>query len=100
MYTRVMRMIRKQVYIGAGQEAVLKRAARARGVSEAEIIRQGIELASQESPTERRRSPLAEQAWQEIMEVLEERRRMDAPPGPRGWTRDELYEKRLARIAP
>ena len=94
-----MRMIRKQVYIDGRHEAALKSAARARGVSEAEIIRHGIELASQE--TERRqRSPLAEQAWQEIMAVLLERRQIDATPGPRGWTRDELYEERVDRIAP
>ena len=36
-------MIRKQIYIQKGQEERLKKAAEARGVSEAEIIRRALE---------------------------------------------------------
>jgi len=36
-------MVRKQVYIHQRQEATLKRLARQRGLSEAEIIRQAID---------------------------------------------------------
>ena len=36
-------MVRKQVYIEPRQDAVLKRLARTRGVTEAEIIRQAID---------------------------------------------------------
>jgi hypothetical protein len=103
MYRRcmlaLMRMIRKQVYIDGRHEAALKRAARARGVSEAEIIRHGIELAATEDVIAiPKRSAIAEQAWREIQAVLEARKRVKAPQTPRGWTRDELYEERLARL--
>lgn len=37
------RMIRKQIYIAEEQDALLKRAAEAAGVSEAEIIRQALD---------------------------------------------------------
>jgi hypothetical protein len=40
------RMMRKQVYITAQQDALLKRGAKALGVTEAEVARRGSELAS------------------------------------------------------
>ena len=40
------RMMRKQVYITAQQDALLKRGAKALGVSEADVARRGSELAS------------------------------------------------------
>lgn len=36
-------MVRKQIYIQRRQQAILRRLARARGVSEAELIRQAID---------------------------------------------------------
>ena len=55
------RMIRKQVYIEPEQEKLLKQQAKRLGVSEAELIRRGIEQVVHVSP-----APFPdEQAWQE-----------------------------------
>lgn len=45
------RMMRKQVYITAQQNALLKHGAKALGVTEAEVARRGSELASHLIPT-------------------------------------------------
>lgn len=102
MYTDVAHMIRKQVYIEPRHEALLKRVAKAAGISEAELIRRGIELAADERATafrKRNTSPLAEQAWQDADAFLDKRKQLHAPQTGRTWTRDELYEERLARVA-
>ena len=51
-------MLRKQIYIPKRQQVILKRLAKARGLSEAEIIRQAIEreVDCQRRSTCRRRS--------------------------------------------
>lgn len=89
------RMVRKQVYITKEQQALLKRRARALGVPEAEIVRRGIELASQPGAA-RRPDP---QAWQELKKDMEKRGRMKVPQTGRTWTREELYEERLERFS-
>jgi hypothetical protein len=91
------RMIRKQVYITPEHEAALKRAAAEYGVTEAEIIRRGIERIAAEADREEERRL----AWQRFMAFSEERGKLPAEPTPngRGWTRDELYDERLDRIA-
>lgn len=88
MYTvmYMARMIRKQVYITPEQNERLKREAAKLRVSEAEVIRYGIDaLASGEA--ERRA------AWDRILAVMEERGRIKVPQTGRTWTRDDLYDR-------
>jgi len=88
-------MIRKQVYIERRQQAILRRIARARGVSEAEVVRQAIE--QHESAGRRVARPNPE-AWDKIrrfMLVLQSRG--PVPGKTRNWKREDLYEERLSR---
>ena len=64
-------MVRKQFYIQKRQDALLKRLSQARGLSEAEIIRQGIEREAAGVPGQ----PVAtdRSAWQELVAFLETR---------------------------
>lgn len=89
------RMVRKQTYIKPRQAELLKRRARELGVSEAELIRQGVDevVGSVEALT------TAWQVWEEEKAFIEQRRRMAVPQTGRGWTRDELYEDRLERFS-
>lgn len=63
-------MVRKQIYIQKRQEALLKRLSQARGLSEAEIIRQAIE---REVAGSAGQPPAGHSAWQELIAFLEER---------------------------
>ena len=89
------RMIRKQVYIEPRQEELLKRRARELGISEAELIRRGIDQISQ--------VPIAlapyQRAWEEAKAFIEQRMQMNVPQTGRSWTRDELYDERLERFS-
>ncbi len=89
------RMVRKQVYIQPEQEEMLKRRARELGLSEAALIRQGIdEVAGRgRSASER------ERAWRELLDSMKERAKMRVPQTGRTWTRDELYEERFERYS-
>lgn len=89
------RMIRKQVYIQSEQEVQLKRCAKERGVTEAELIRQGIESVTVSDQHKYR----DEQAWENELAFLAERAAIPALGGHRSWTRAELYEERLARFS-
>ena len=89
------RMVRKQVYITAEQEATLKRRAKALGVSEAELVRRGIELAGRPAATFGR-DP---EAWEELLRDMKKRARMNVPQTGRNWTREELYEERMERYS-
>ena len=64
-------MVRKQVYIEAGQEQFLKRRAAELGVTEADLIRQGINLLRQ-TPTG---EPFDPAAWMDEEVVMESRTR-------------------------
>lgn len=90
------RMIRKQVYIELRHEKLLKAKAKLWGLSEAELVRHAIDQ------LERGPAPAAvrERAWQELKAFAQERGRMKVPQTGRTWTRDELYEDRLARYGP
>lgn len=85
------RMIRKQIYIGREQKDKLKQVAKESGVSEAEIVRGGIELkimlGGQPS-----RDP---RAWEEEQAFIQERGKLPALGGRRTWTREDAYRDRL-----
>ena len=90
------RMIRKQVYIEPRQEELLKRRSRELGISEAELIRRGIDQIAH--------LPLvaltpSQQAWEEEKTFIQQRMRMNVPQTGRTWTRDELYDERLERFS-
>jgi hypothetical protein len=88
-------MVRKQFYIHKRQDALLKRLAHARGLSQAEIIRQAIEHEAAGVPTQ----PVASDrsAWQELVTFLE--RRQEAVTGGQAyqWNREEIYTERESR---
>ena len=91
-------MIRKQVYIEPRQDASLKRLARAKGVTEAEIIRRAIdrETSSVSIPIGQPDSA----AWEEARAFIHTLIAQGPVSGGRTWSREELYEERLSRYGP
>ena len=80
-------MIRKQVYIEPRQDQLLKALAKELGVTEAELIRQGLDrgLAGMAGL---RPDPAA---WKEAERYILARMRKGAGKGKQRWTREELY---------
>lgn len=89
------RMVRKQIYIEPSQETLLKKRAKERGVSEAELIREGIEWVLNAPIT----VPRDLRSWEKEMKFIEERRKIIVPQTGRTWTREELYDERFERYA-
>ena len=91
-------MVRKQIYLEDRHDAMLKRLARARGVSEAQIIRQALDRHSGAQPAGA--APDA-RAWAQALSFMRGRRRTRRPVrgGRRRWTRADLYDVRLGRHA-
>lgn len=90
------RMVRKQIYIEERQEDLLKRQARSRRASEAQLIREAID---RQVAGGYARSLPDPHAWEEAVQFM---RSLAQPgnerePAARTWTRDELYEERLSR---
>ncbi len=89
------RMVRKQVYITSEQQRLLKRRAKALGVTESEVLRRGIDLEGRATAT----LPLDPEAWETELRFIRERARIQELGRKRGWTREELYDERLARFS-
>lgn len=93
-------MVRKQIYIQKHQERVLKRLSKARGISEAEIIRQAIEI---ETTGEKSHLPVPDYAaWEEILRFLESRKALVRKGRPYHWKRQDAYaehEKRFGQLS-
>jgi hypothetical protein len=85
-------MVRKQIYINRRQEALLKRLARLRGVSEAEIIRQAIDREANAASTPMPRDSRA--ALEEILNFALSRRNLPSIGKPYHWNRQEIYDER------
>ena len=88
-------MVRKQIYLQKHQDAMLKRLSKARGLSEAEIIRQAIErevAGASPQPVSADRSAL-----QEFIAFLEARQKAVATRQPYRWNREEIYAEREGR---
>ncbi len=79
-------MIRKQVYIEARQEALLKQRARLLGITEAELIRRGLDRTLSEAG-----GGLSEAAWRKALELMQKRKLGAVPHRP--WRREELYDR-------
>jgi len=81
-------MVRKQVYIRPGQEALLKRLAQETGMTEAELIRQAIDRRSGTVHL-----PRDLRAWQEERAFIARLIEQGPVPGERTWRREELHER-------
>lgn len=82
-------MIRKQIYLEAEQDMLLKQLARETGQSESELIRQAID---QHIRTAHR--PRGDhKAWEAEQLFVQQLIAQPASPAPRQWTRDELYDR-------
>jgi hypothetical protein len=90
-----MKMVRKQVYITKEQDAELKRLSRELGMTEAEVVRCGIELvACQERSVEAKRREAADR----IIALLKERA-ATVPGTTVKWRREDAYDdERHARL--
>lgn len=89
-------MVRKQIYIRKQQDEMLKRVSEARGVSEAEIVREAIDreiAGAAKRPLTHDRS-----AWDEILRFLDSRKANNTPGEPYDWRREDAYEGRLSRF--
>lgn len=91
-----MAMVRKQIYIEKKHDQQLKRLAKARGVSEAEVIRDALD--QQLAQTSHRSISPDDAAWAIALSKMRELHALGpiGQPGRR-WTREELYEDRLNR---
>lgn len=99
-------MIRKQIYIKPEQDEMLKRRAKELGISEATLIRLGIDRLTQSrsEPTdkfawEKELAFIRKRAWEQSKALIKKRMAIDVPQTGRDWTRDELYEERLERFS-
>lgn len=91
----VTQMIRKQIYIQKRQDSLLKRLSRARGLSEAEIIRQAIEHELASAPLQQVTAD--RNAWQELTAFLDARHTTVTGSHAYRWNRDEIYSDRESR---
>lgn len=84
--------VRKQLYIEARQEKMLKRLSKEQGVSEAELIRRGLDMVLIQGMG----CVSDPQAWEEELAFIRERAKIPALGAERTWTREELYDERLS----
>jgi Ribbon-helix-helix protein, copG family len=90
-------LIRKQIYIEKRQDALLKRQAKLRGVSEAELIREAIDKQLAQAAV-RKPVPPDQDAWERALKFMKELRdRGPLPVQGRTWSREDGYEERLSR---
>lgn len=85
--------VRKQIYIEAEQDAVLKRMSNETGLSEAEIIRQAIDRHAQAQGYPR---PDIE-AWNKELDFILKRQAQGPVAGGRTWRREDLYDRKILR---
>ena len=90
------RMVRKQIYIRRRQEAALKKVARCRGLSEAEIIREALD--GRIDGSRAGAAPADPSAWAQALAFMRRLQRGQPRKSrqPR-WRREDLYEERLSR---
>lgn len=86
-------MIRKQVYIETRQERMLKRLARELGITEADLIRQGLDQVLQAGVTV---TPSLE-AWERERAFIKRWARKGTVKGKRTWRRQDLYDRPVSR---
>lgn len=89
-------MIRKQFYIHKRHQLLLRKLAQAKGVSEAEIVRQAIEHEAVGS--ERRILAPDRSAWEEILAAVDARMALGKQAAPYDWERRDAYQDREERF--
>jgi hypothetical protein len=89
-------MVRKQIYLPPRQNVLLKRLAKERGVSEAEIIRQALEREAQRVKPVSRTSKEALNELVAFARSLRDRHEL-MEGEPYQFSRSELYEERENR---
>lgn len=90
------KMVRKQIYISVRQKDMLKKLSEARGLSEAEIVRQAIDREARQAV--RQGSAVSHEAWEQAYQLMLDIQALGPlEDQPRGWTREEIYEDRLNR---
>ena len=82
------KMVRKQVYIEAQQEALLKHLSKQQGVTEAELIRAGIARLSPGSSAAKDRS-----FWEQEKRFIGALMKRRTVEGKRKWKRKDLYAR-------
>ena len=90
-------MIRKQIYLKEQHQHAIRSIAKARGVSEAEVIREAIETHRGQRTHSH---PLDPSAWKralKLMRSLQPKKTAAKRGATRQWNREELYEERLNR---
>jgi hypothetical protein len=96
-----MAMVRKQVYIDQALNKKLKREAKQRGVSEAEVIRERLALDCVHVP-----DPERERSRKQLIALIQEQQKKALKAIAEGrvrhvkFNREEAYEERLERQAP
>lgn len=91
-------MIRKQIYLAKRQEALLRRLAKTRGVSEAELIRQAID--QQMVSAAAQPLPPDPEAWERARAfMLSLQARGPVANQRRSWKREDVYAEREGRYA-
>ena len=90
--------VRKQIYLEQRQNRQLKRLAEARGVSEAEVVRELID--SEAAGSAAKPLPPDQAAWEAILAFSQQRAKSGVTGNAYHWTRDEIYEERLSRFGP
>jgi len=88
-------MVRKQIYISDHQDLLVKRLARMRGTSEAEVIRQALEREIS-GRVDQVFAPDAD-ALRGLIEAALSRRDLGETGAPCHWRREDAYEERLGR---
>lgn len=88
-------MVRKQIQISRRQQALLKRLAGARGVSEAEVVRQAIDR--EDDRSNHADSDAATIALQAFVDFARSRRQLKLTGEPYRWNREEIYEERMRK---
>jgi hypothetical protein len=91
-------MIRKQIYIARSHQKVLERLAEARGISEAEVIRQAIE--HEATGRYQQSSGYDLDALAEFVQSARTRRDDSAEGEAYRWNRSDAYAERLDRFGP
>lgn len=83
------RQVRKQIYIQARQERLLKRLAKKTGLKEAEIVRRALEehFRDLESAAARRG------AWERVDGLIAGLMAEGRAAGGRSWRREDLYDR-------
>jgi hypothetical protein len=88
-------MVRKQFYIHKRHQLLLRKLARAKGVSEAEIVRQAIEREA--AGSDRQTLAHDRSAWEEILSAVDARKALETEGIAYEWNRQDAYQKREGR---